>query len=141
MTPIIQLSNLGVRPQIARSRGPSLPDEASALSLKTVLRKTVLACLGRGPRAPFFEEGKDGTGLRVNPGTAAAHLNMDAGGTSSNPFTRVSPLIATKTALLVKGRGWGSNLRTLTTAIDMVLKIVFHRENCLLGDKVFLISG
>lgn len=87
-----------------RSQGANLPDEASSISFRAVLRQAVLTCLGRGIRCPYLEEERAGSELRVNPGTAAPPVNAVKYHWTYDPITAVAVLEPTKTVLLVKGR-------------------------------------
>lgn len=106
-----------------RINGATPPTEASFLSFKTVLRKAVLMCIGKGSRGPYLEKSGDGgEDLRLNPGhslgsksstthhrpgaTLQVSSRVDRGGDSaaSRRFTEAGPLVATKTVLLVKGK-------------------------------------
>lgn len=79
------------------------------MSFKVVLRKAVLTCLGREASSPYLEEAANGVGLQLNAGgltledSRSAATNVGGGVPASDPITRVVPLVATKTVLLVTG--------------------------------------
>lgn len=109
--------------QMEHVNGASEPKEAYFLSFKTVLRNTVLMCIGKGSRGPHLEKSGDGgEGLELNPGYRPG-LNLptsqrrpgatldkpsrgegESSSTASSPLTEAGPLVATKTVLLVKGK-------------------------------------
>lgn len=71
--------------------------------------------MARGEQAPFLEEGEDGSGLRLNPGTASTESKSGGGREMADAFVRVSPLVATKTVLLVKGTPTGAVIQLFYT--------------------------
>ncbi|CAM9120215.1 unnamed protein product, partial [Ectocarpus sp. 13 AM-2016] len=124
--------------------GAGPPREASSRTFNAVLRKAVLACIGKTPQGPHLERsGGIGEDLWLNPGCRqspdAAHAYSTSGrndattpatsgsfsassrdgktGLSSaySPLTEMAgPLVPTKTVLLVKGKG----TRRTTTSSD-----------------------
>ncbi len=97
------------------------PTGASFRSFRTVLRTAVLTCIGKGLRGPFLEKsGAVGEEIRLNPGSPAGHHRMggaadsisQVGGEGNPSLGKGVPepagrLVATKTVLLVKGKGDG----------------------------------
>lgn len=110
-----------------------MPTEDYFLSIKTVLRRVVLACIGKGVRGPYLQKSRDGMeDLWLNPGScqssnstaipnhaktrngdastaaaspaAAVHTNLRAEDGDSPASSRAGPMISTKTVLLVKGK-------------------------------------
>ncbi|CAM9103796.1 unnamed protein product, partial [Discosporangium mesarthrocarpum] len=70
-----------------RLAGSALSEEARAVSIRLILRKAVLSCLGRSAR----------------PGPVAPSTDNKGSEESFDPFTCMAPLVATRTVLLVPG--------------------------------------
>lgn len=125
--------------QMERVNGATPDREASFPSFRTILRKSVLKCIGKESQGPFLEKSGDGVeDLWLNPGRclgskySTTHHHPGAppqeqsreekGGDSaaSSPFMEAGPLAATKTVLLVKGE-----------EASTVHKGLQHRVGCL----------
>eukprot|EP00903_Cladosiphon_okamuranus_P016193 g14943.t2 len=101
--------------KIESLNGATPPEEESLLSLKAVLRKAVLMCMGKGSRGPYLERAGDaGEDLWLNPGHCLGSkpcVTHHPQVTTLRKPSRLEgagdlmagPLVATKTVLLVKG--------------------------------------